>query len=288
MTSDATQDGAHYLLGHTDHELRRLDIQGDLYRDATLRAFRDAGIEPGMRVLDIGCGTGDVSRAVATVVGEAGSVLGIDRGERAVEAAREWARDQGLNNVDFAVSEIDEFHSTANFDAVVGRFILMHQPDPAQVLASVVRSLRAGGVVCMIESYMDALLSGPHSFPASPLYDEIVRWKSAVVAGAGSDLHAGGRLKQLFGAAGLPQPRARLEARLEGGADSPYYEYIAHSVRSMLPEAERQGLGGFTNADADTLERRLRDEVLASRGMLVAWPVVAAFCRTETAPATAP
>ncbi|HIC54835.1 MAG TPA: MFS transporter [Gemmatimonadetes bacterium] len=86
----------------------------------------------------------------------------------------------------------------------------------------------------------------------------------------------------------LPQPRARLEARLEGGADSPYYEYIAHSVRSMLPEAERQGLGGFTNADADTLERRLRDEVLASRGMLVAWPVVAAFCRTETAPATAP
>ena len=59
-------------------------------------------------------------------------------------------------------------------------------------------------------------------------------------------------------------------------------------VRSMLPEAERQGLGGFTNADADTLERRLRDEVLASRGMLVAWPVVAAFCRTETAPATAP
>lgn len=44
VTPDAAQDDTHYLLGHTDHELRRLDIQGELYRDATLRAFRDAGI----------------------------------------------------------------------------------------------------------------------------------------------------------------------------------------------------------------------------------------------------
>ena len=192
VKSDTALDGAHYLLGHTDHELRRLDIQGELYRDATLRAFRDAGIELGMRVLDIGCGTGDVSRAVATVVGESGSVLGIDRGEKAVEAARAWAQKRGLTNLDFTVSEIDEFHRPAGFDAVVGRFILMHQPDPARALASVVRSVRAGGVVCMIESYMDALLSGPHSFPSSPLYDEIVRWKGAVVAGAGADACAGG------------------------------------------------------------------------------------------------
>ena len=288
VKSDTALHGAHYLLGHTDHELRRLDIQGELYRDATLRAFRDAGIELGMRVLDIGCGTGDVSRAVATVVGESGSVMGIDRGDKAVEAAQAWAQKCGLTNLDFTVSEIDEFHRPAGFDAVVGRFILMHQPDPARALASVVRSVRAGGVVCMIESYMDALLSGPHSFPSSPLYDEIVRWKGAVVAGAGADLHAGGRLKQLFGDAGLPEPTARLEARLEGGPDSPYYEYIAHSVRSMLPEAERQGLAGFTVADVDALERRLRDEVLGSGGMLVAWPVVAAFCRTETPRGTAP
>ena len=52
----------------------------------------------------------------------------------------------------------------------------------------------------------------------------------------------------------------------------------------MLPEAERQGLGGFTGADADALEARLRDEVLESGGMLVAWPVVAAFCRRPAAP----
>ncbi len=71
---------SHYLLGHTDRELRRLDLQGELYREITLRAFQDAGIEPGMRVLDIGCGSGDVSITVGGIVGPSGSVLGIDRG----------------------------------------------------------------------------------------------------------------------------------------------------------------------------------------------------------------
>jgi ubiquinone/menaquinone biosynthesis C-methylase UbiE len=283
MTFSAPQGDAHYLLGHTEHELRRLDIQGELYRDVTLRAFRDAGIEAGMRILDIGCGTGDVARAAATIVGDSGSVLGIDRGERAVDAARAWAIKRGLTNVVFAVSEIEDFHRPGEFDAVVGRFILMHQPDAAAALASIARSVRAGGVVCMLESYMDALPNGAHSFPFSPLYDEIVHWKWAVVGGAGADLHAGGRLKQLFGDAGLAEPVVRLEARLEGGLDSPYYEYIAHSIRSMLPEAERQSRSGFTAADADSIEGRLRDEVLESGGMLVAWPVVTAFCRLGAA-----
>lgn len=280
MTSGgAVPDGTHYLLGHTADELRRLDIQGELYRSATLRALRDAGVESGMRVLDIGCGTGDVSCTVAGLVGETGSVLGIDRGQTAIDAARASARAKGFSGVEFAVSEIDDFHEPGSFDAVVGRFILMHQTDPAAVLRALVRSLRPQGIVCMLESYMDALLSGPHSFPTSPLYDEIVRWKSAVVSGAGADLHAGGRLRQIFAEAGLPPPTSRLEARLEGGPDSAYYEYIAHSVRSMLPEARRQGLGGFTAEDADSLEDRLRDEVRESGGMVVAWPVVAAFCR---------
>ncbi len=271
--------GVRYLLGHTDHELRRLGIQGDLYREVTLRGFREAGVGPGMRVLDIGCGTGDVSRVAAEIVGDSGSVLGIDRGPEAIRMAREISANVGVPNTSFVVSELEAYTSLGDFDALVGRFILMHQEDPAAALSCAAGHVRSGGSVCMIESYMNVLLTGAHSFPRSPLYDEIVRWKGQVVGGAGADLHAGGRLRNTFIAAGLPAPTTQMHARLEGGADSPYFEYIAQSVRSMLPEAARQGLGGFTESDADSLEQRLRSEVMTSDGVLVAWPVVVAHAR---------
>ena len=126
---------------------------------------------------------------------------------------------------------------------------------------------------------MELLRSGGHSFPPSPLYDEIVQWKSAVVQGAGADLHAGGRLRDTFLAAGLPEPETRLEALVAGGPDTLYWDYVEQSVRSMLPEARRQGLGGFDESTVDGLARRLRDDVVARNGSVVAWPVVSAWSR---------
>ena len=68
-----------YVLGHSARELDRLDLQGVLYRDITRRALLDGGLQSGMRVLDIGCGSGDVARIAAQIVGPCGSVLGVDR-----------------------------------------------------------------------------------------------------------------------------------------------------------------------------------------------------------------
>ncbi|MDH3269717.1 MAG: methyltransferase domain-containing protein [Gemmatimonadota bacterium] len=272
-------DEPHYLLGHTESELRRLDIQGDLYRDITRGAFERAGIEAGMRVLDIGCGTGDVSLVAARLVGPDGYVLGIDRGEGALAVARAKALAADMPWAEFERHEVADFERTSSFDALVGRFVLMHQSDAAAVLAKAARSVRPGGVVVMIESYMELLRTGGHSHPHSPLYDRIVRFKSEVVSGAGADLHAGGRLRSTFGAAGLPSPECRLETRLEGGAASPYYAYVAESIRSMLPEAARTDVRGFTAADVPGLEDRLRSEVTAIDGVLVVWPAVIATVR---------
>jgi SAM-dependent methyltransferase len=271
----------HYLLGHTDAELRRLDVQGDLYRDITRRAFERGGVEAGMRVLDIGCGTGDVSLTAASLVGRDGHVTGIDRGPDAVAAARANARASDVTWADFEVSEITDFHARAPFDALIGRFVLMHQREPARALRHAVRAVRESGVVVMVESYMELLRRGAHSEPHSPLYDDVVRFKCAVVEGAGADLHAGGRLRTTFLEAGLPNPICQLETRVEGGPDSPYYEYVAQSVRSMLPEARRLGISDFTEADVDGLADRLRAEVVRLRGSLLVWPVVTAHSRVE-------
>lgn len=76
-----------YVLGRSFRELDRLDLQGIVYRGTTRRALTSCGIEKGMRVLDIGCGSGDVTRLVADLVGQSGSVLGIDTNGQSVRSA---------------------------------------------------------------------------------------------------------------------------------------------------------------------------------------------------------
>src|SRR5215831_7157277 len=80
-----------YALGHSSRELDRLSFQGTVFAPFTRQLFTEAGIKPGMRVLDVGSGGGDVSFLAAELVGKSGHVLGVDRSETAVERARSRA-----------------------------------------------------------------------------------------------------------------------------------------------------------------------------------------------------
>jgi tRNA A58 N-methylase Trm61 len=81
-----------YVLGDTDAEHLRLVRQARLLAPFAERLFRDAGIVAGMRVLDLGCGMGDVSMLVAQLVGPSGSVVGVDRENAVLEKARQRAK----------------------------------------------------------------------------------------------------------------------------------------------------------------------------------------------------
>jgi SAM-dependent methyltransferase len=75
----ATHKATDYAMGSTDRERQRLMRQGEVLREPLAAAFRAAGIGPGMRVLDIGSGAGDVALLAAELVGPTGSVVGLDR-----------------------------------------------------------------------------------------------------------------------------------------------------------------------------------------------------------------
>jgi SAM-dependent methyltransferase len=76
MTDTSTQSTSAYVLGHPDAELQRLAEQSAFYADLTEDAFRRAGLAPGMRVLDVGCGAGEVSLLAAATVGPAARCWG--------------------------------------------------------------------------------------------------------------------------------------------------------------------------------------------------------------------
>ena len=116
-----------YALGRHDGEYDRLITQARQLAPLTRRVFTAAGIEAGMRVLDVGCGVGDVSALLAELVGPTGQVVGVDLDADAVRVATE--RNAGLDHVAFVTGDAREVNSEP-FDAVAGRFVLMYTADP--------------------------------------------------------------------------------------------------------------------------------------------------------------
>ncbi|HEV8190838.1 MAG TPA: class I SAM-dependent methyltransferase, partial [Ktedonobacterales bacterium] len=156
-----------YLLGQTPAAIRRLRAMGQLHNPQTQRMFEEAGITTGMKVLDVGCGPGEVSLIAAELVGEAGSVLGVDASAAAVEAAQARVQAAGVTNASFMVGDLLKLELDQDFDAIVGRFILMHLAEPTAVLRRLTSYLRPGGVVAFQEydlsSHEDAF------YPPSPV-----------------------------------------------------------------------------------------------------------------------
>src|SRR5258705_6303938 len=90
-----------YPLGTPAAEHERLIRQAVRVAPTTERFFREAGIGPGQRVLDIGSGVGDVAMLAARLVGPSGEVVAIERDPKAIAKARARVTEAGLHNVRF-------------------------------------------------------------------------------------------------------------------------------------------------------------------------------------------
>jgi len=95
------------------------------------------------------------------------------------------------------------------------------------------------------------------------------------------------KLYQTFLGAGLPGPQMILGGHIEGGSDAFTYSYIAEIVRSLMPMMEQFGVWTATEAGVDTLAIRMRDEVVAARGVVAPPLQIGAWTRLpqETGPA---
>jgi ubiquinone/menaquinone biosynthesis C-methylase UbiE len=267
------EERAPYILGHGSEEHRRLMLQPRFIGELTEAVLARAALSEGMNVLDVGCGTGDVSILAAAFVGPGGNVLGTDQSVESITLARQRVEYARLCNVGFEVDTLEDQKQTGPFDALIGRLILMYMSDPTAILLKLVKLVRPGGLVIFHEMEM----ATGRAVPRLPLYDKCCRWIRTAFMRAGVETELGSRLYSIYREAGLPEPRMISGARVEGGSQSDFYEWLAGTVRSLMPMIEKTGIATKEEVGVDTLANRLREDVVTGGGVIYS-PVYVGAC----------
>ncbi len=207
-------DDHHYLIRGGLEGRERLRVLGRVMRPTTLPLLERAGVTAGMRVLDVGCGGGDVTFDLASLVGLTGAATGIDVDATKIELARADAEQVGVTNLQFRVGDVTEGLGEEEYDAIYVRFVLTHLRDPEAAVALMRRALRRGGRLIVEDIDFRGSFCEPES-PAFERYEEIYEESARR---NGGDPWIGLRLPAMLAAAGFTrvQPNVVQPADLEG------------------------------------------------------------------------
>ena len=269
--SDATDV---YALGSNPAESARLQRQSDELRPQSIALLRRIGLEPGQSAIDLGCGPSGILDLLSDAVSPGGRVVGLDADPAHTAMARRYAREHKLAGVE--VETADARHTglpSDNFDLVHGRTLLVTIPDPAEVVAEMVRLARPGGWVASQEPDGEYTLC----YPSIPAWDRLHELFRTGFSRSGADLLIGRRLTELYRQRG-PGRRSRW------CRNAPTYP-AGHSRRTILPDLVRSlrpmilELGLSDERELGELDRAVREHLADPRTVVMSHLLVVAWAR---------
>lgn len=235
---------------------RLLELRGQGEDQTTIRAaYLDLlQIAPGERVLDVGCGTGVVTRAVATRVGPTGHVLGVDPSPTMLAVAREIAEREGVaEQIEFRVGDARALPvDDAAFDVVLAITALSHTTDAEQAIPELLRAVRPGGRVGVFDI-------DPESWIISHPDRALTRRISAAATDIITDGWLARRLPGLLEAAGLVDVRVRAFTPVERDPTG-YYGSLAPMRAAQAVQAD-----AVSDEERERWLAALRAEQVANR-----------------------
>ena len=181
---------ARYIIRGGLEGKRRLEVLARVMWPTTSRILEQAGLAAGMTCVDVGCGGGDVTLQLATLIGPQGRVVGLDMDETKLEMARQAANQLRLANVQFRRMNMENWIEVAQYDCIYCRFLLTHLSDPLRLLGQMLRAVRPCGMV-VIE---DIDFGGYFCHPPCADFDAYVRLYRAAAARQGADADIGPKL----------------------------------------------------------------------------------------------
>ena len=200
----------------------------------------------------------------------------MDREPAAVAAASARSTAEGRSNLSFIVGDPSSLHFERPFDAVVGRYVLMYQPNPAVTLSSLSKVLRLGGIMVFHE--LD--WGGARSFPMTPIYEQCCDWVIAGLQHGGADAYMGSKLYAAFRQAGLPPPSMRSEAIIGGPSDPSraIHDLLATIVPSSIPPMlDHHAVANALNVDLETLPQRIANEMMKLGSLIISRSEIGAW-----------
>jgi ubiquinone/menaquinone biosynthesis C-methylase UbiE len=266
-----------YALGRDPGESARLQRQSGELRPDSAALLDRVGLGPGQDAIDLGCGPRGVLDLLAERVAPGGRVVGLDADPAHVAMAREFAAQPGLASVQIVAADARRTGlPPGSFDLVHARTLLVNLPEPAEVLAEMVRLAKPGGWVASLEPDVEHALC----YPAHPAYTRMWELFRAAFSRNGADLLIGRRLAELYRQAGLHDIGVEARARVCQPGDS-RRTIGPDLVRSLHPAIVSLGLADQEELDA--LDRAVRAHLDDPRTVVVPHLVFLAWGRKPEA-----
>lgn len=229
-----------YILGNQDGEIARLQVQAAFFEPLTKQTLLNAGLKKGMRCIDIGCGSGSVTRFMADTVGEDGYVVGVDIDNRYLEyCSRSISSRQ--KNIEFVHDDIckSRLDTEERFDIVYSRFMFHHLTNKREAVRSMKRMAKKGGSILIQD--LDHAPGSWLCYPENKFVDTLRKLYVALIKNGGGDPLAGRKLYKLL-----------IDESLNASVDcyspcilmgeEPYSSLGWHLAESIKPQILEQGL----------------------------------------------
>jgi SAM-dependent methyltransferase len=241
-----------YALGSSVGESARLQRQADELAPDSAALLDRVGLRPGQAVIDLGCGPRGILDLLADRVSPDGRVVGLDADPAHTAMAAEFVSGSGLGQVEIMTADARHTGLPAgSFDLVHARTLLINLPDPAEVVAEMVRLARPGGAVAVAEPDTEHALC----YPPDPAFDRICAIFPPAFSRNGADPAIGRRVPELFRDAGLTEVTVECRTQMYPPGNS------RRTVRLDLVRAMRLqivGMGLASGQELDELDAAAR------------------------------
>ncbi len=223
----------------------------------TIQLIESANISSDMKILDLGCGDGDVTILLSKYIDSNGLVIGIDRNEKAIESAKNKVKSLGISNIEFTVGDITEdmILERGSFDAVTVRRVMMYQSDPKKILDSICDILKPDGLFLIQENN---IAHTPIGLESMPLHKKIIGLIHNTLEKENVNFNIGFELNSLLTDSGFQVEKIWSEAILSTPGQHTPWAFLANVMQERMLASNV--IKDVSELDLENLDQRMYQE----------------------------